>query len=83
MNKSHIAYLETLSFAKLASKDKPELAKLLDACQKQGFFYLDVANSNASNGLEDRLKALSLTKQWFGRPTEEKMKFYQDSVTKG
>jgi isopenicillin N synthase-like dioxygenase len=83
MDKSHTVYLETLSFAKLASKDKPELAKLLDVCQKQGFFYLDVADSNASNGLEDRLQALCLTKQWFDRPTEEKMKLYQDSVTKG
>ena len=83
MDKSHIAYLETLSFAKLAGKDKLELTKLLDACQKQGFFYLDVAGSDASNGLEDRLKALSLTKQWFDRPTEEKMKLRQDSVTRG
>ena len=83
MEKSYTAYLETLNFAKLARKDKAELAKLLNACQKQGFFYLDVTNSNASKGLVDRLKALCLTKHWFEQPAEEKMKLYQDSVTKG
>ncbi len=83
MDKSNTAYLETLSFAKLASKDQTELTRLLDACQKQGFFYLDLAESNASQGLDDRLKALSVVKEWFDRPTEEKMKLYQDSVTRG
>ncbi|KAI0388512.1 2OG-Fe(II) oxygenase family oxidoreductase [Xylariaceae sp. FL0594] len=83
MDKSNTAYLQTLSFAKLANKDGKELEKLLDACQHQGFFYLDLAGSDAAQGLEDRLKALSLTKEWFDRPLEEKMKLRQDSVTKG
>lgn len=83
MNKADTAHLETLDFAKLASKDPSELTKLLHACQQQGFFYLDLVGSSASQGLDDRLKALSLTKEWFDRPTEEKMKLRQDSVTKG
>lgn len=83
MERSNTAHLETLSFAKLASKDKTELNRLLDACQQQGFFYLDLADSRASQDLDDRRKALSLTQVWFDRPTEEKMKLYQDSVTKG
>jgi isopenicillin N synthase-like dioxygenase len=83
MDKSNTAYLQTLNFARLANKDAEELAKLLDACQHQGFFYLDLAGSDAAQGLEDRLKALSLTKEWFDRPLEEKMKLRQDSVTKG
>lgn len=83
MDHSSVAYLDTLSFAKLSSGDQTELARLLNACQKQGFFYLDVAGSYASNGFDDRLKALSETKQWFDRPIEEKLKFRQDSVTKG
>lgn len=83
MDKSNTAHLETLSFAKLASKDQTELTRLLNACQQQGFFYLDLAESNASQRLDDRLKALSVTKEWFDRPIEEKMKLYQDSVTKG
>ncbi|KAI8626834.1 2OG-Fe(II) oxygenase family oxidoreductase [Xylariaceae sp. FL1651] len=83
MDKSNTAYLQTLSFAKLAGKDPAELSKLLDACKQQGFFYLDLAGSDAAQGLEDRLKALSLTKEWFDRPMEEKMKLRQDSVTKG
>jgi isopenicillin N synthase-like dioxygenase len=83
MDKSSTAYLQTLSFAKLAGKDVGELAKLLEACQQQGFFYLDLAGSDAAQALEDRLQALSLTKEWFDRPMEEKMKLRQDSVTKG
>ncbi|KAI8943959.1 2OG-Fe(II) oxygenase family oxidoreductase [Xylaria longipes] len=83
MDKSNTAYLQTLSLAKLASKDVDELAKLLDTCQNQGFFYLDPASYEASKPLEDRLKALSFTKEWFDRPMEEKMKLRQDSVTKG
>jgi isopenicillin N synthase-like dioxygenase len=83
MDESHTAQLETLSFANLANRDQSELTKLLNACQNQGFFYLDVRGSSASNGLEDRLRALSSTKKWFDSPTEEKMKFHQDSVTKG
>lgn len=77
------AHLETLSFAKLARNDTTELDRLLHACQQQGFFYLDLADSSASQGLDDRRQALSLTQGWFDRPTEEKMKLYQDSVTKG
>jgi isopenicillin N synthase-like dioxygenase len=76
MDKSNTAHLETLSFAKLASKDQTELTRLLNACQQEGFFHLDLAESNASQGLDDRLKALSVTKEWFDRPTEEKMKLY-------
>lgn len=83
MDKSNTAHLETLSYAKLASQDQTELTRLLNACQDQGFFYLDLAGSDASGGLEDRKKALAETKDWFDRPTEEKMKLYQDSVTKG
>ncbi|KAI1267888.1 2OG-Fe(II) oxygenase family oxidoreductase [Xylariaceae sp. FL1019] len=83
MDKTSTAFLQTLSYAKLVSKEKDELARLLDACMNQGFFYLDLAESNASQALDDRLQALSLTKDWFDRPTEEKMKLRQDSVTKG
>lgn len=77
-----LARLETLCFSKLASKDPVELEKLLRACQQQGFFYL-LADSDASDAIGNRLKALCKTKAWFDRPTEEKMKLYQDSVTKG
>ncbi|KAB8217119.1 hypothetical protein BDV33DRAFT_232971 [Aspergillus novoparasiticus] len=83
MDKTDIAHLEVLSFAKLASKDQTELNKLLEACRKQGFFYLDLAGSNVSHGLHQRLKALSLMKEWFDRPSEEKMKLHKDSVTNG
>lgn len=83
MDKSNTAYLETLSYAKLAGKDQNELSRLLKACQQQGFFYLDLVGFSASQALEDRQKALAETKEWFDRPTEEKMKLYQDSVTKG
>ena len=83
MQRSNTAHLETLSFAKLASKEKTELKRLLDACQQQGFFYLDLADSTASQGLDDRRKGLSLTQAWFDRPTEEKMKLCQDSLTRG
>jgi len=83
MDKSNTAHLETLSYAKLVGKDQTELTRLLTACQQQGFFYLDLAESSASQALEDRQKALTETKEWFDRPTEEKMKLYQDSVTKG
>ncbi|KAJ8125823.1 hypothetical protein O1611_g7815 [Lasiodiplodia mahajangana] len=83
MDTSNTAYLQTLNLAKLASKDADELAKLLDACQNQGFFYLDPSSYEAAKPLEDRVKALSFTKEWFDRPMEEKMKIRQDSVTKG
>ncbi|XDG07374.1 hypothetical protein ABKA04_006989 [Annulohypoxylon sp. FPYF3050] len=83
MNRSQTAHLEVLNYANLAAKDATELTKLLSACQNQGFFYLDLGGSGFSHPLDIRLKALSLTREWFDRPSEEKMKFRQDSVTKG
>lgn len=83
MDKSNTAHLETLSYTKLVDNNQSELTRLLKACQEQGFFYLDLAGSGASQALEDRQKALAETQEWFDRPTEEKMKLFQDSVTKG
>lgn len=83
MDKFNTAHLETLSYAKLAGKDQTELTRLLNACQQQGFFYLDLAGSDVSQALNDPKKALAETTEWFNRPTEEKMRLYQNSVTKG
>jgi isopenicillin N synthase-like dioxygenase len=77
------ANLETVSFAKLAAKDPEEVARVLRSCEQQGFFYLELADSYVSRGVLDRLEALSLAKKWFESPMEEKLKFRQDSVTRG
>lgn len=82
MEKSNTASLETLCFSKLACKDQGELEKLLRAFQRQGFFYL-LADADAARAVDSRIRALCMTKAWFDRPTDEKMKLYQDSVTKG
>lgn len=82
-NKSNLANLQTIKFAKLANKEPAELQRLLDACQQQGFFYLDLAESGSSEGLETRQNALSVTKKWFESPMEEKMELFEDSGTRG
>lgn len=55
MDKSNTAHLQTLSFAKLSGKDPAELTRLLDASQQQGFFYLDIAGSEAGAGAKHPL----------------------------
>ncbi|KAI9767978.1 MAG: autophagy protein 17 [Geoglossum simile] len=68
MDKSHTAYLKTLSFAKLASKDNLSLPNFLMLVKNKGSSVLTLQTPMLL---------------WFERPTEEKMKLYQDSVTKG
>lgn len=77
------ADLVTLNFARLVEKDSAELDRLLRACQDDGFFYLDLAHSSEADGTDHRVQALSIAKDWFDCPTDQKLKYRQDSVTKG
>lgn len=66
--------LQTLSFTSLLNRDKNALATLLTACEKDGFFYLDLRDWESGAMLQNLEKTGSIMKKWFDQPTDEKLK---------
>ena len=77
------ADLRTLSFDKLIDRDPQELAKLLAAGEKEGFFYLDLTKPESQGLYKDYEDILSFMKVWFDNPLEEKTKYAYGSDTQG
>ena len=70
------APISTVSSRKLLDKDSAESAKVLEACQTYGFFYLDLTDSaEGEELLEDAETLLALAQEAFGPTRDEKMKF--------
>jgi len=78
-----IAPLETIDFARLATKEPTEVAKLLKSSQTPGFFYLDLQNDATRKILTDLQNVLSVTDKYFVQPHELKMKDYRVSQDRG
>lgn len=67
-----VADLITISFAKLEARDQDEEARLLEACTKWGFFYLDVGQAKPLGYLKAVDDLFELSKEYFARPLDEK-----------
>ncbi len=77
------ADLPTISFDKLVDREPQELAKLLAAGEKEGFFYLDLTEPESKGLYDDYESILSVMKTWFDLPLEEKVKYAYGSDTQG
>ncbi|KAF7586736.1 hypothetical protein BBP40_008396 [Aspergillus hancockii] len=78
-----IMELQTLNLALLQSQTPNEVQKLLEACRRDGFFYLDLRdmeqmNQNVVPVLE---KMYQLTEDLYNLPTEEKMLYDIDKIS--
>ncbi|KAL8832854.1 MAG: hypothetical protein Q9170_004720 [Blastenia crenularia] len=77
------AEIPTIAFNKLIDREPAELAKLLAAGQKEGFFYLDLTKVESQGLYEDYENILAFMKDWFNQPLEEKVKYAYGSDTQG
>jgi len=69
-----LAKLAVLNYEKLVKKDPAEASKLLFACAKIGFFYLDLSSVTAEK-YRNLVSALNRESQeYFSRPLKEKLK---------
>ena len=64
-----VASLETIDFARLATKEPAEVEKLLRASQMPGFFYLDLQNEPAKDILADLRDVYAVTEKYFDEPS--------------
>lgn len=78
-----VAQLQTFSFQKLLAKDAQEVSRLLQAGEKDGFFYLDLTTSESKGIWDDYKGVLSVMEAWFAQPPEEKTPFAYGSDTQG
>lgn len=67
------AHLHTLKFTDVAKGDANALNTLVDACEKDGFFYLDLRGWESNQMLESLQNAADLMKEWFKQPLEKKL----------
>jgi hypothetical protein len=62
---------QTVKFVTLLDQDRCELKKLVQACEADGFFYLDLSD-RGSQKLFDDLESLSIfIKEWLNQPREK------------
>ena len=64
----------SLNFVKLLEKDPSELSRLLSACEKDGFFYLNLEDWNFGRMLQEHDATHTIMKEWFRQPDEEKLR---------
>ena len=76
-----LAPLSTINFAALENNDQVEVSKLLQSCQTQGFFYLDL------RGHPEYLAELQilqgLAEKYFNQPYDVKMKDHHATAEYG
>ncbi|KAA8650878.1 hypothetical protein EYZ11_005837 [Aspergillus tanneri] len=77
------ADLSTIQFSNLFDKDEAELKKLIKACEKDGFFYLDLQSEGAEKFWKDLYEIDRITKEWFSQPTDVKLKTPTVSLSHG
>lgn len=74
------ADLYTINFQALLDNDSEERSNLLDAAQNQGFFYLDLTQTQDSAKLLGIVENVySMQKKLFDLPLEEKLKYDVDN----
>jgi isopenicillin N synthase-like dioxygenase len=75
------AALSVIDWGRLKSGDADEGARLLAACDDQGFFYLNLSSEPAF--LQDHKSVLHLMNEYFHQGLAEKMKDDRQSDTHG
>ena len=78
-----VAALQTFSFAKLLKKDKEEFNRLLQAGEKDGFFYLDLTSPESKGLWQDYQGVLAAMQSFFAQPIENKLPFAYGSDVQG
>ena len=79
-----IAPLETIDFARLASKDPFEISRLFGCCQTHVFFYLDLQGTDSARQvISDEKDVLRFMENYFDQPLEAKMRDDRASMTHG
>ncbi|KAJ6437220.1 hypothetical protein O9K51_10191 [Purpureocillium lavendulum] len=68
------ADLYTVKFDKLFDRGEGELETLQRACERDGFFYLDLQGPGSATLWKDLDSVGEITKRWFSQPTEVKLK---------
>ncbi|CAD0093578.1 unnamed protein product, partial [Aureobasidium vineae] len=74
-----VAELQTISFAKLASRDPEEQHRLMIAAEQDGFFYLNLLDAESKGLWDDYKNVLNIMASWFESPMEDKVKFAYES----
>lgn len=67
------AELHTVIFSKLLDQDDVELAKMISACQRDGFFYLNLLDKGSDKMFKDLDNLTQIMKDWFAQPVESKL----------
>lgn len=80
---SPVAQLHTLSFSKLLRRYRHEQARLLNAVESDGFFYLELTHTDSMELYKDYEQVLQIMKGWFDQPTETKTLFAYGSDVQG
>lgn len=73
-----VADLTVINYEKLLRKDAAEAALLLSACAEWGFFYLDLGNNKGDNYRKTVGEMFGVSKDYFAKPIEEKLKDTMD-----
>lgn len=77
------ARLQTITFDKLFDKDEAEVKRLIESCEKDGFFYLDLKSSASQKFWSDLQTIDNTTKEWFKQPVEKKLETPTVSLAHG
>jgi isopenicillin N synthase-like dioxygenase len=67
--------MQTVDFSRLLSQEPAEIEKLVDCCQTEGFFYIDLQGIDGRRMLDDQQETLRLMKRFFESPLEVKNEF--------
>jgi len=79
-----IAPLVTIDFHKLVEGDTTEAQRLLESCENDGFFYLNLQGPSPSGKiLDDQDALLEVMRNYFAQPEEVKEEDNIDSMTDG
>lgn len=77
------ADLSTIRFEKIFDKDEEEMARLVQACENEGFFYLDLRSPGSEKLWSDLRDVDSVTQRWFSQPADVKLKTPTVSLAHG
>ncbi|TXC09024.1 hypothetical protein FocTR4_00004551 [Fusarium oxysporum f. sp. cubense] len=82
-DKVETANLFTVKFSNLFDRDSREVDALLQACERDGFFYLDLRDSCSAKLWRDLERVSEMAKRWFSQPVEDKLKTPTVSLAHG
>lgn len=75
-----VAELQTINYMRIATKDQDEAAKLFQACQTDGFFYLDLHHPDNRDALDIADAVYSLSEKLFALDKAEKLSYDVDKL---